>query len=82
MLFFLSSFAFSSTLNKIQIIGNDRITDETIKIFIDLEINDVVDNDKLNQILKDLYETDFFKDISMKFENQILSIKVLENQII
>ena len=36
----------------------------------------------LNKILKDLYETEFFKDISVKFDNQILSIIVQENPII
>ena len=37
---------------------------------------------KLNNILKDLYETDFFKDISVNLNNQILSINVQENPII
>ena len=32
------------------------------------EINDI----NLNNILKDLYETNFFKDINVKFNNQIL----------
>ena len=36
----------------------------------------------LNNIVKDLYETNFFKDISVKFDNQTLSINVLENPII
>ena len=34
ILFFLSSHSFSDILNKIEIIGNDRISDETIKLFI------------------------------------------------
>ena len=32
--FLLSSKAISNTLSKIEIIGNDRISDETIKLFI------------------------------------------------
>jgi len=79
---FFSSFAFSDVLDKIQITGNDRVSDETIKLFISVEVNDEINDVKLNNVLKDLYETDFFKDISLKFENQILSIKVLENPII
>ena len=79
---FFSSFAFSDVLDKIQITGNDRVSDETIKLFISVEVNDEINDVKLNNVLKDLYETDFFKDISVKFENQILSIKVLENPII
>ena len=72
----------SAAVNKIKIIGNDRIADETIKMFISVDIKDEINDEKLNKILKDLYETEFFKDISIKFDNQILSIIVQENPII
>ena len=61
ILLFLSSHAFSNSLNKIEIIGNDRISDETIKLFISTDINDEINDVKLNEILKDLYDTNFFK---------------------
>jgi outer membrane protein insertion porin family len=80
--FLFSSTAFSNTLNKIDIIGNDRISDETIKLFIDVKVNDKIDDNKLNDILKKLYETDFFEDINLNFKDQILLIKVIENPII
>ena len=79
---FFSTYAFSETLSKIEIIGNDRISDETIKLFISVDIKDEINDSKLNKILKDLYETDFFKNISLKFDNQILLINVQENPII
>ena len=82
ILLFLFSNAFSDTLNKIEITGNDRISDETIRLFISVDIKDEINEVKLNNILKDLYDTDFFKDISVKFDNQILSINVIENPII
>src|SRR6056300_923431 len=82
ILLFLSSKAFSETLSKIEIIGNDRISDETIKLFISVDIKDEINDVKLNNIVKDLYDTNFFKDISVNFDNQTLSIKVLENPII
>ena len=82
ILFFIPNIAFPNTLNKIEIIGNDRISDATIKIFIDVEINDEINNDKLNSILKDLYETNFFDDVSIKYLNQNLIINVIENPII
>ena len=82
VLLFFSTYAFSETLNKIEIIGNDRISDQTIKMFISVDINDEINDIQLNKILKNLYETDFFKDISVEFNNQILSINVQENPII
>ena len=78
----ISGKALSAAVNKIEIIGNDRIADETIKMFISVDIKDEINDEKLNKILKDLYETEFFKDISVKFDNQILSIIVQENPII
>ena len=78
----ISGQALSAAVNKIEIIGNDRIADETIKMFISVDIKDEINDEKLNKILKDLYETEFFKDISVKFDNQILSIMVQENPII
>ena len=82
ILLFYSNNALSNTLERIDIIGNDRISDETIKLFINVKVNDEIDNDKLNDILKDLYETDFFSDVSVSLKNQILAINVLENPII
>ena len=82
ILLIFSSYAFSKTLNKVEIIGNDRISDETIKLFISTNINDEINDVKLNKILKDLYETNFFKNVNLKFNNQILSIYVQENSII
>ena len=79
---FFSTNAIPNTLNKIEITGNDRISDETIKLFISVNIKDNLDEIKINEILKDLYKTNFFKDITVKFENQILLINVLENPII
>ena len=81
-LFFLSTYGFSEIVSKIKISGNDRISDETIKLFIKTKINDEIDDIQVNNILKDLYETNFFKDISINFKDQILYIKVQENPII
>ena len=79
---FFSGYAFSNTLDKINITGNERISDETIKLFINVKVNDEINSNKLNNILKDLYETDFFKDINISFNNQVLLINVVENAII
>ena len=82
ILILFSNFAFSKSINKIEILGNDRISDETIKLFISLDINDEINDSTLNKILKDLYETDYFEDVIVSFEKNILSIKVVENPII
>ena len=87
--FFIISFVilfsnnlYSEIINKINIDGNKRISNETIKLFGGIEVNkDYSDND-LNNILKELYNTDFFKKIEIELENNNLNIIVVENPII
>ena len=79
---FFKSYAFSEIVNKIEIFGNDRIPTETIKIFSKVNIEDNVDEEKLNLILKNLYETDYFKSIDVLLVDNILKINVVENPII
>ena len=79
---FLISFSNAELIKEIKITGNDRISDETILMFSKININDDINNSDLNDILKTLYETNFFKNISLNFTSNILEIKVIENPII
>ena len=76
------NFANSEILKKIIIEGNERVSDNTINVFSSLSINEEVDQNRLNTILNDIYSSGFFKDVELKFENNILTIKVIENPII
>ena len=79
---FFNSLANSVEIQKIVISGNERITDETIRMFADVKTGkDIIDTD-LNQILKNLYNTNFFKDVSVKIVDDTLNIKVTEAPII
>jgi outer membrane protein insertion porin family len=78
----LSSSAIADVLKKIEIIGNDRVNTETIKIFTGIKINDNLNDADLNQILKNLYETNFFENVEVDFNDSLLKINVKENQII
>ncbi len=80
--FCFKSYANSETINNIEIIGNERISSETISMFANVEIKEHIDNDRLNKILKNLYETNFFDNISVTIDNKTLKIKVLESPII
>ena len=80
--FFLYTNSYSQIINKIIINGNDRISNETIKMFSKFDINDEINNNELNSILKNLYNTNYFKDINVLFKNNILTIYVEEYPII
>ncbi len=80
--YFLLSFANAETLKRFEISGNKRISDQTIIIFSEIEINDQITKSKLDGVIKKLYKTNFFKNIILNFENQTLFLKVEENPII
>ena len=72
----------SEIINKITISGNDRIPDDTIKMFANVKISDDIDTEGLNQILNELYNTNFFENVSVNLEDNNLNIKVVEFPII
>ena len=79
---FISVSLYADEIKKFEIIGNDRISEKTIINFSGKEIKEKVDNEDLNTILKNLYQTDFFSDVSINFDNGILKINVQENPIV
>ena len=51
-------------------------------MFSNLKIGENLTKNKLNRALKDLYYTDYFKNVEVDFDNQIVTITVNENPII
>ena len=80
--FYLLTSVNSEIINKIIIIGNERISNETIKMFSGVEINDDISENKINLTLKDLYKTNYFKNVNIEFKDNILTISVDELPII
>ena len=78
----LINFSYAEEIKEIKISGNSRISDETIKVFSELDLNKNFEDIDLNNLIKQLYETNFFSDVNIKYENQILYIKVVENPIV
>ena len=80
--FLVTTSSYSENIKKIEVNGNKRISNETILLFGEVENNTDVSDQKLNNILKKLYETNFFKDINIKIKDNVLIINVQENPII
>ena len=81
-LFFFNTNSYSEVINKIDVIGNERISLETIVVFGDISIGKDYDTSDVNLLIKKLYETTFFSNISVEIENNKLIIVVKENPII
>ena len=78
----LTSFSLAEIINKFKIDGNERIPDETIKMFSGINIGDDVNDNRLNEILKSIYESNFFEDVKISLDKNVLSINVVENPLI
>ena len=76
------SFTSAEIVKSISVTGNERITNETIIIFSKINIGDDLLMNDLNTIINNLYETDFFKNVTVNLKNNILKIEVLENNLV
>ena len=72
----------SEILEKIEIYGNERVSDQTIVIFSNLKVGDNIKTNDLNISLKEIYSTNYFEDVKMSFEDGVIKINVKENPII
>ena len=79
----ISSFNLNADiLKKIEVDGNKRISQETIIVYGDIEINRNYNQTDIDNVIKKLFETKFFSNISTSFNNGVLKITVVENPII
>ena len=53
-----------------------------MKVYGDISLGENVDNLKINEIIKNLYSTNFFEDINVSVSNGTLSIKLVEYPVI
>jgi len=74
--------SFCDIINKIEIKGNQRVSSETVQIFTKVEIGEDINQEDLNSILRDLYSTNFFEDVKIQLNNNILNIFVKEYPLI
>ena len=80
--FFIFTLAKAENIKKIEVNGNDRISNNTILMFSNVSVGDKLNAIDTNTILKNLYETNFFKDVEINLDNNILKINVTEFPIV
>ena len=81
-LIFLATICLAEIVKDIQVEGNKRISKESIVVFGIIKKNENYNQSDLNKVLKNLYETNFFKKVNLDFKENILKISVVENPII
>ena len=82
LLNFMLFSAKSEIINDIKLENNIRVSKESILAFGNIKLGKDYTESEINQILGDLYNTNFFSDIKLKVENNVLIIDVKEKKII
>ena len=68
-------------IKKVSVTGNVRVNSSTIESLVDKKIANV-DSIYINNLTKKIYDTDFFSDVKISFNQDVLSINVVENPIV
>ncbi len=80
--FYCITVSYAEIIKNIKITGNERVSSETIKMFSSVSINDDIGVSETNEILKNIYESNFFENVSIEIKENTLFIKVIEKPII
>ena len=68
-------------IKKVNIVGNARVSSTTIESLVDKKTSNI-DSIYINNLTKKIYDTDFFADVKISFNQDVLSITVVENPIV
>jgi outer membrane protein insertion porin family len=66
---------------KVNIAGNARVNKATIETLVDKKVSNI-DSIYINNLTKKIYDTDFFADVKISYNNNVLTINVIENPIV
>jgi len=78
--FILTTISFAE-IKKVNIVGNSRVNSNTIETLVDKKITNV-DSIFINNLTKKIYDTEFFSDVKISFNQDTLTITVVENPIV
>jgi len=80
LLLFFTNNSFSE-IKKVVIIGNTRVNSNTIESLVDKKVLNI-DSIYINNLTKKIYDTDFFSDVKISYNQDIITITVSENAVV
>ena len=72
----------AEVVNEIVIEGNRRVSEETIKVYGEINLGKDYRENDINKIINNLYSTNFFENIEIQLKNNVLKIKLEEYPVI
>lgn len=73
-----SVFSDEIVLSDIEVRGLDRISAGTVFTYLPIDVGDTFDIRNSSKLIRDLYKSDFFEDIDIGLDGNVLVIKVIE----
>ena len=82
-IFFLNyATSYAEVVKKFEVTGNKRVSEQTIKVYGEVEIGKNYSEADLNQVLQNIYSTNFFSDVKINLKNETLFIDVKEYPVV
>ena len=79
--FFILTTSSFSEIKKVNIAGNTRVNQSTIESLVDKKAISI-DSIYINNLTKKIYDTEFFSDVKISYNQEVLTITVVENPIV
>ena len=78
----LGTQAYAATIAQIRVEGNQRVEEETVLSYLQFSRGEEFDPEKIDELIKVLFQTGLFSDVQMFQRGGVLVIKVQENPLI
>ncbi len=78
----LFSISKAEIVKELIVTGNKRVSDETIKVYGEIDLGKNYTENDINNVLNNLYSTDFFENVQIELKNNILKINLKEYPIV
>ncbi len=69
-------------ISAIEVVGNQRVADETVRSYLNVKEGEALDDARLNQSVKSLYGTGLFSDVQVEEVQGNVRVNVKENPVI
>lgn len=74
--------AHSHVIEEIKVVGNKNFSEGAIRAYLNFEVGEEASRTNINQSIKSLYDTSFFKNIEIEPEGPIVYVNVEENPVL
>jgi len=82
VIFLFSSFVLNANVEKIKVLGNNRVSEETIRVISGFYEDFTISSNSINRAIKKLSKSGLFSEVKIDIEREYLLITVVENALI